>query len=240
MPTRPSERAPYIFDSFHIISFSSLLSSIFPSFLLPPIETRGNQDGGHHSLDVARSFVVSPPTHPVARTYALLSHQSKTKQNGVLSSTKIVSSSKKLPLPSMNVRGGRLPPTHLLLLLLLFLFILLIFFILLVNVVILLFFLPLFDEWRETQMADANLWLVARSKRGPSFSHRDPVPKAANPDNYRRTPVAYAASFVAVPPDPDARGPSDDVRDDGGGGGDDSADDPAEAANRDPLLPQRP
>lgn len=110
MPTRPSERAPYIFDSFHIISFSSLLSSILPSFLLPPIETRGNQDGGHHSLDVARSFVVSPPTHPVARTYALLSHQSKTKQNGVLSSTKIVSSSKKLRLPSMNVRGGRLPP----------------------------------------------------------------------------------------------------------------------------------
>lgn len=69
-----------------------------------------------------------------------------------------------------------------------------------------------------------------------SFSHKDPVPTAANPDKYR-TPVA-CASF-ADPPDPDARGSSDDVRD---GGGDDggSADDPAEAANRDPLLRRRP
>ena len=48
------------------------------------------------------------------------------------------------------------------------------------------------------------------------------------------------AGVFAVPPVPDVRVPSDD--DDGDGGGDDggTADDPAEAANRDPLRQRRP
>lgn len=47
------------------------------------------------------------------------------------------------------------------------------------------------------------------------------------------------AGAFAVPPVPDVRVPSDD---DGDGGGDDggTADDPAEAANRDPLRQRRP
>lgn len=65
------------------------------------------------------------------------------------------------------------------------------------------------------------------------FNRRCPVPKETNPDRW--TP----AGEFAVPPVPDARGSSDD---DGDGGGDDggTADDPAEAANRDPLLRPRP
>lgn len=76
-------------------------------------------------------------------------------------------------------------------------------------------------------------------RRGLSFSRKDPVPTAANPDSCRTMAVA-CASIAAEPPDPDARGPSDDVRDDDGDDDGDSADDPAEAANRDPLLRLRP
>lgn len=65
------------------------------------------------------------------------------------------------------------------------------------------------------------------------FSRRCPVPTETSPDRW--TP----AGAFAVPPVPDVRLPSDDG---GDGGGDDggTADDPAEAANRDPLRRPRP
>lgn len=65
------------------------------------------------------------------------------------------------------------------------------------------------------------------------LSRRCPEPTGTSPDRW--TP---AGAWV-VPPVPGARGPSDDDAD-GGDGDDGTADDPAEAANRDPLRRRRP
>lgn len=68
-------------------------------------------------------------------------------------------------------------------------------------------------------------------KADSGSNRRYPGPRTASPDRW--TP----GGAIAEPPDPDARVSSGDG---GDGDTDDSADDPAEAANRDPPRRRRP